>query len=194
MRTTIAHMSPFASLSGTDVGLYVAVATAIPVLLVVFAVAINDLVGKTIGPRVRHAFRDLFARYSDGLVKARPQSRGSPGTIVILLGSIVAAFRLYTMPSYWKSNLYVTLLMLVFAAAVVMPCLGEYQALHALYTDHASSTTKGLAFVGALTSLVLVIAPVTYTTLKVFYSLLVPPIADDGVSREVEPTRETPDH
>lgn len=128
-------------MSTGEAGYYTAVATAIPVLLVVYVIGVNDFVTNRVLPRHQDATR----QYTVGMVAMlrgggfRHALRGS--------GGLVLAF------------LYGWLIALVFVAAVVLPALGEVYSLRALFLNSASEAAERWSAVGLVSAGVIVVTP-----------------------------------
>ncbi len=127
---------------------YLAVATAIPVLLVVYAVGVSRYsakLGESYDANVRVIVASVlnFVTRPSGWLRSALRATGAS-----LLGG---------------AYLLLALLALLF---VVLPGVGEYEALHALSSDSASSTAEALSLIGVLAALLATIAPLVLVALR----------------------------
>lgn len=142
-------MSLLASLTGTEVGFYAAVATIIPVFVLAYVVALNRILGQTLAPRGARS-TDSYVQFL--LAVYNRERWGKPA--VRALGAFLLA------------TVYQLVIIALFVVAVALPSIGEYAALHALYVDRSASSAKTLGLLGALIAAAIVITPVAWTTLK----------------------------
>jgi hypothetical protein len=147
-------------MSTGEAGYYTAVATAIPVLLVVYVIGVNDFVTNRVLPRHQDATR----QYTVGMVAMlrgggfRHALRGS--------GGLVLAF------------LYGWLIALVFVAAVVLPAVGEVLSLRALFLNSASEAAETWSAVGLAAAGVIVVTPLALKAGGIYFQN--PPLAFMG--------------
>lgn len=139
---------------------YLGVATAIPVLLVVYVIGVNDFVTDHVLPRHRDAVR----RYTVGMVAMlrgggfRHALRGSGGLALALL--------------------YGWLVALVFLAAVVLPVIGEVYSLRALFLNSASEAAETWSAVGLAAAGMIVVTPLALKACGIYFQN--PPLAFAG--------------
>lgn len=69
---------------------------------------------------------------------------------------------------------------IVAVVAIAFPCIGEWEALHALYVDHASASVRRGAFLGAVGTAAVVIVPLAYAALSFVWFLPVAIAQGDG--------------
>ena len=132
----------------SDTDFYVSVATAIPAILVVYAVGMTGYASRVLGPDYQ---RDTEATVAAvlGLISTKT------GKFKAATAAIAGVFR-------WSGNI---LILLVYAAAVVVPVAAEVAALYAL-SSGPSSLTKTLCWVGVLVGLVAAGLPLLVAGLK----------------------------
>lgn len=148
-----------AGLRPAQVAYYTAVATAIPVLLVAYMLNVNRVVKEGLAPRYLRSENENARRLSTLIVAPFSQGR-----------SIRAAIG-YAAPMLWLIAIIVVLL-----AAAVLPGLGEFEAVRALYVAKSTPLSKALCLVGLLTAGIVVIAPLAWTTVRtVVIAVLFPP-------------------
>jgi hypothetical protein len=138
------------SATTTHADFYVAVATVIPVLLVVYAVALKDFASGALKTGYDAALKELLrtiANAARGPGRVKSVARGLMSTM--LSGSYVLGLG-------------------VVGVLVLFPALAEYEALHALAYDSASSVAKTLTLIGVIIALAVIVLPLVATVLLSF--------------------------
>ncbi len=148
-----------AGLRPTLVAYYTVVATALPVLLVAYVLNVNRMVKKSLGQRYLRSERENARRLSTLIIAPLSQERFMRAAIG------------YVAPAFW-----LVAIVIVLCAAAVLPGLGEFEAVRALYLAESTPLSRTLCMVGLLTAGVVAIAPLAWTTVKtVGVAVLFPP-------------------
>src|SRR6266566_1788295 len=145
-----------ADMGGTDIAFFTAVATAIPVFVVAYAVGVNKLISESLRPRADSSMRTYLWRLAQAPIDA-----GSRGSVFRVLRA--------AMPTGGWDLVQGVL----FVIAVVLPGVGEATALYALYANDASPTTRLWSLLGALTAGLVVLAPLAFAALRSISSFLI---------------------
>jgi hypothetical protein len=152
-----------ASLSPSRVAYYTVVATALPVLLVAYVLNVNRMVKDSLGRRYLRSEQENARRLSTLIIAPLSQER-----------SLNAAIG-YVTPVFW-----LVAIVIVLCAAVVLPGLGEFEAVRALYLAESTPLSRTLCLVGLLTAGVVAVAPLAWTTVKTIRVAVLFPSASVG--------------
>ncbi len=129
-------------LSNGEIGFYTATATAIPVLLVAYAVSVRGWVNETILPRVEQIGHDRMHRMLESIRDIgdwRKAARAASGTLL--------------------DTLYQIALLGILAAAALLPAAGEVAALAALLNGSKVSGLQTMSEIGIIAAGVVVLFP-----------------------------------
>jgi len=135
-------------MSTSEAGFYTAVATAIPVLLVAYAVSLNRFASDKAGPAYDRSMKSFVLGFVNFATRRTAVVRRVAGGLLSGTGSIA--------------------LLLGVSMAVVLPGVGEYESLHALASGSASSLTEVLTWVGVLVALGVAAAPLLFKIVRSF--------------------------
>lgn len=144
----------------TDVAFFAAVATVIPVFLVVYAVGVHKTI-KGFGEKIAES-NDRSEQQAIAAIKG---GEGRIRSSFEAIGSTVLGF------------LFQVAGLVLFFVAVVVPASAEYIALHSLYVDRASDSGRTVALFGTLASGVVVVGPLALQAFMLFGVPVVDPLS-----------------
>jgi hypothetical protein len=148
-------VSPHPSLNGGQIGFFTAIATVIPVLTLAYVVQ-----GRTVAAALilRAHDRGRWRRLvEDDYVRAP----SALATLVKALELLQSSQEGQTYRQYaWSLAVFVVVLV-----CVLFPAAGEISSLNALLSNHASYHQRELAWIGLITSGLVVIGPMIYSAL-----------------------------
>jgi hypothetical protein len=162
--STYGHLGSFAiaSLSATQVGFFSTVALVIPVFIVAYVIGIEKAV-TALGPLADSGWLAIFLWPASGTSRRRRPARAVDLARVEASAGALARAALRGVIGLIFGLAAGLLLM----AAVALPGIAEYAALHALYVDHAAPGDEQFCLIWTIVAGSIVIVPLTFRGLLV---------------------------
>ncbi len=132
----------------SETDFYVAVASAIPVLLVAYTFQFTQFATYKLGPGYDRSMRTYLLSATNFATRRAVAIGRASGALLITLG--------------------VGASLIILVLSVVLPAIGEYESVNALAAGSASSTTKAWAWIGLWAALIAVTVPLVFVVLRAF--------------------------